>query len=69
MGVPKLPIHRLCKKCNRYVSAENLHCDKCNACTSKVRHPHAYSVVSPFINPLAHRMAEGMYTVTSATSV
>ena len=30
-------IFRFCKKCQRYVSQENRHCSKCDACTSKVR--------------------------------
>ncbi|CAD5214022.1 unnamed protein product [Bursaphelenchus xylophilus] len=28
--------YKLCKKCSRYVSAENEHCRKCNSCTTKM---------------------------------
>jgi hypothetical protein len=28
--------YRFCEKCNKFVASLNIHCGKCNACTSKV---------------------------------
>eukprot|EP00794_Sanderia_malayensis_P005590 gene5590-6279_t len=33
--LPKNEGYRYCKKCTRYVAMENIHCSRCNACTSK----------------------------------
>lgn len=35
LRLPSEEEYRFCAPCNRYVSAYNAHCEKCNACTSK----------------------------------
>lgn len=35
LRLPPEENYRFCAPCNRYVSAGNAHCEKCNACTSK----------------------------------
>lgn len=34
-----IPGYKYCQECEFWVAEENLHCKKCNACTSKVSHP------------------------------
>lgn len=36
ISLPVEENYRFCDECNRWVCSENVHCYKCNSCTSKV---------------------------------
>lgn len=38
ISLPVEENYRFCDECNRWVYSENVHCYKCNSCTSKVKY-------------------------------
>ena len=73
LQLPSSEGYRLCKYCNRYVARDNVHCDKCNSCTSKVNidldqtwrtisHCFSGDAYTSLIS--VHRMVESTATVT-----